>query len=109
MNANILFAAISTSREASYSEPEFSAASLAFSRDTTSQAASSAQSQQGGSLTITSAKCFTSNVQLQEPEYTFHPSFVADLRAAMQTPDDTQMQAVIRNYGTHYYKSASIF
>lgn len=80
------------------------AASLAYSQDKSSQAASDTQSTREGSLTVTSASCFTSTMQMRN--YNFHPSFIAELIAASE--DQDKMLALVKKYGTLYYASASI-
>lgn len=108
----IFFTAVSGSLSLSASDFGVKAAAdLAFSQDRTATAASSAQSQQSGSISISTAKCLTTNIELRPDLATppFHPSFQAALIAALDDANvAAKMLEVIQNYGTHYYVRASI-
>lgn len=77
-------------------------ASLAYSKDQTSQAASKTQSERSGTLYVVEGKCYVSKLQLEKVN--LHPDFLSDLFSFYN--NDTFMDQIVKKYGTFYYKHA---
>lgn len=96
---------VSDSLSAGYGGYGFhAAASLAFSQDVTSTSAMQSQSEQSGTLSITSVSCFTSKMEMRN--FNLHESFLQALDAAVDAEDFAE---IVQKYGSHYYTTARIF
>ena len=77
--------------------------SAAYSKEKSVEQAKSLESKQSGSLISTEVGCETSKVKMTKN--TFHPSFLEDLAQARTSDDYLKL---VKRYGTHYYKRATL-